>query len=209
MTNESTILIEAIRIVPGLAWVALVGLGLYWFKDPIKQSLLPRTSGVKAFGVEFSFAQQQLEATVKKQEPTALASESSQVMRRAQLLNRYVAGVRVLWVDDHPGNIVHETQILSSLGMLVQHASHTDEALRLLERGPVDIVISDMKRGTNEQAGIELLNAMRTRRCARPLIFYAASFDPSKGVPPHAFGMTNRADHLLNLLFDVVERERV
>jgi len=39
-----------------------------------------------------------------------------------------------------------------------------------------------------------------------PVIFYIGYPDPSKGVPPHAFGITHRPDELLHLIMDALER---
>jgi len=43
---------------------------------------------------------------------------------------------------------------------------------------------------------------------ATPVIFYVDAIDPTKGVSPLAFGMTNRPDEFLHLTLDALERKK-
>jgi hypothetical protein len=72
-----------------------------------------------------------------------------------------------------------------------------------------DAVISDMNRNGVADEGLKFLTEMRVRniKLYHWTIFYAAGFDPSKGAPPRAFGMTNRPDYLLHLVLDILERK--
>ena len=67
---------------------------------------------------------------------------------------------------------------------------------------------SDMKRGAVEDEGVRFLKRMREGGTLLPVIFTARRFTPALGIPPFAFGMTNRVDECLNLVFDVLERTR-
>jgi hypothetical protein len=40
------------------------------------------------------------------------------------------------------------------------------------------------------------------------VIFYVGEFDPGRGLPPFAFGLTNRPDELLHLILDVLARRK-
>jgi hypothetical protein len=70
----------------------------------------------------------------------------------------------------------------------------------------IDVVISDIQRDDGVPGGLALAEAMRSRRDPRPLIFYAARYDPEKGTPPGVFGITNRPDVLLHLVMDALDR---
>ena len=72
-------------------------------------------------------------------------------------------------------------------------------------------VISDMSRNGVADEGLKFLTEMRNRdiKLYHWTIFYAAGFNPSKGVPPRAFGMTNRPDYLLHLVLDILERKYI
>jgi hypothetical protein len=49
---------------------------------------------------------------------------------------------------------------------------------------------------------------MRQKGLHKPTVFTVGQYDPDRGTPPYAFGITNQIDELLNLLFDVLERVR-
>ena len=56
--------------------------------------------------------------------------------------------------------------------------------------------------------GMRFLDSIRRNGLLRPTIFTAGNYEPERGTPPYAFGITNRVDELLNLLFDALERGR-
>ena len=63
-----------------------------------------------------------------------------------------------------------------------------------------------MARDAIQDEGIRFLSQMRSLQLAQPVIFTVGRYDPSLGTPPYAFGITNRVDELLNLLFDAIEK---
>ncbi|HSE82988.1 MAG TPA: hypothetical protein VLB01_00400 [Thermodesulfobacteriota bacterium] len=78
----------------------------------------------------------------------------------------------------------------------------------MLKGGRYDVVISDMARGDNTTAGLEFLNELRKEDKTTPVIFYVGVFNLEKGIPPQAFGITNRPDELLHLTLDALERKK-
>jgi DNA-binding NtrC family response regulator len=98
--------------------------------------------------------------------------------------------------------------VLDSLRVKVDVATSTAEALDKLPRNAYDGVISDMRRGNDETAGLELLGEVIQQGSSVPFVFTVGAYDPSKGIPPYAFGITNRVDELMNLVFDILERRR-
>lgn len=131
-----------------------------------------------------------------------------QVPRRAARLQTLMRGVRVLLVNDIPSEMQHVIAILRELGINVEVVTTTEEALSQLRQHAYDLIISDMRRGTSVDEGLQFLNRMRQDRLHRPTIFTVGQYEPSRGTPPYAFGITNRVDELLNLLFDAIERVR-
>ncbi|HET9419864.1 MAG TPA: response regulator [Nocardioides sp.] len=110
---------------------------------------------------------------------------------------------RILWVDDRPSNNFYETAALTSLGMHVQPSTSTEDALRWIERGPYDVIISDMGRPPDDQAGYTLLDELRKRGDATPYVIYASSrtkehFDMA--VQHGAIGCTNQPDELVDMV---------
>jgi len=130
----------------------------------------------------------------------------SQVARRATRLREVIEGTRVLLVNDVPAEMAHVTELLRGLRVDVQVSTTSEAALQALAADEYHVVISDMARGPSEDEGIRFLGQMRLKGFRQPVIFTVGRFDPSRGTPGHAFGITNRVDELLNLLFDALER---
>lgn len=95
--------------------------------------------------------------------------------------NARFSGRRILWVDDVPRNNEHPREILSSAGVTFDLANSTEIAIELLAKQPYDLVISDMGRGRNYTAGLDLLREMKTRGYTAPVIIYASA----RGVAEH------------------------
>jgi CheY-like chemotaxis protein len=178
------------------------------------------------FGVELSLAGQELDRAAEETEREAREREQttadvrsildyivtpeqrSQVLRRVQaVLPALQPGAQILWVDDHPENNTNERRMLQALRIFVDEARSTDQAMALLERAHYDLVISDMERNGNKEAGIELLSKMR--EIDTTVILYVGLKDPSKGAPPGAFALCVRPDELLHYILDVLERRRM
>ncbi len=92
----------------------------------------------------------------------------------------------VLWVDDHPDNNIAESAALAKLQIETTCARSTDEALAQLERAVArgerfDLVISDWARpAEGRSAGLRMIQAMRARSHAQPVVFYHGMFEPMK-----------------------------
>jgi len=111
---------------------------------------------------------------------------------------------QVLWVDDRPSNNRYEVEALTSLGMHVSLSTSTDDALsKLSVHGPYDVIISDMGRPSDAQAGDTLLIAVRRRGDATPVVIYAASRSAehfNMAVQRGAVGCTNQPDELIEMV---------
>ncbi|MGZ8996436.1 MAG: hypothetical protein ACXW3P_08090, partial [Rhodospirillales bacterium] len=106
-------------------------------------------------------------------------------------------------------NNFNEIKMLHQLRADVETAKSTEEALALIqEKKTYDIVLSDLKRGDDATAGLTLLGKLRESHPILPVIFYVGEFKPELGVPPFAFGLTNRPNELLHLILDILERRK-
>ena len=93
------------------------------------------------------------------------------------------------------------------MGLFVEAAATNDAALVVL-RDPeeaISVVISDIDRGISTY-GLALLDDLQALPIQPPVIFYVAQVDAKRGVPPRAFGITNRPDELMNLVMDAIDR---
>lgn len=110
---------------------------------------------------------------------------------------------RVLWVDDHPENNTYEAELFRSLGMVVETALSTRDALERLSNNKYDVIISDMRRSTDATAGYTLLTSMQARKIETPLIIYSASANPiflAESIRMGARGETDDPTDLLKLV---------
>jgi len=104
--------------------------------------------------------------------------------------------------------------MLKQLGIEVDYALNTEEALNLLKTVKYNLILSDIARerpdGTKvPNAGILTLEKLREEKFTLPLIFYIGDLDRSLGCPAQAFGITDRPDELLHLILDVLERKKL
>jgi CheY-like chemotaxis protein len=205
---DSDVAVEVIRILPSILWIVFFAVLVALFQKPIREQLLPRLGGFSAFGVSLTFLREELDRAVEQRTAQVSQGDRSLVLRRAQAVADALQDGQILWVDDEPENNAYERRILRSFGVLIDPARSTDEALAMLRGGQYHAVISDMTRGGAPHAGLQLLEHMREEGLYRWFIIYAGHFDPAKGIPPYVFGMTDRPDHLLHYVMDVLERER-
>jgi CheY-like chemotaxis protein len=168
-----------------------------------------------AYKVASSLGRLLLELSIKEHLDHISSSEvistergRSQVARRATLLHGIIKGARVLLVNDVPRQMSGVINILNELGVIVEIATSSEEALSELSRNRFDLVISDMARDDVPDEGLQFLARMRNRNLSLPIIFTVGQFKPELGTPAYAFGITNHVDELLNLMFDSLERTR-
>ncbi len=207
---DSEIVIELIKIIPSLLGFLLVIVLLIVFYKPIRYELFPRMGSVKAFGIEASFIEKvksSVEKTGEKRNIKISRVESSVIAQRAGRLAPLIKGSRILWVDDNPSNNDYEIHMLESLGIIVDTATSSDEAFKDLETKEYDLILSDILRDGIPDEGIRFLKQIVERNLDYNVIFFAANADFDRGTPPHSFGLTNRIDELLHLIFDALERK--
>jgi len=95
-----------------------------------------------------------------------------------------LVGRHILWVDDNPQDVSYPREELERLGATVITATSTEEAMAAIE-GSVhffDFVITDMGRGPNPLAGIDLLNNLRGLGHPAKVIVYSTSDEARKRI---------------------------
>lgn len=212
LTTE--VLVELVRILPSVFWLVIAIVVVLAFYRPIRNQLLPLVTGLKIGGIECSFVREGIQAAValaqKHRTWSVEVSEEEATLamdRAARNLGR-LQRARILWVDDSPENNFNEIKMLHQLRSDVETAKSTEEALALIGKNTYDIVLSDLRRGEDAGAGLAMLATLRQSHPALPVIFYVGEFAPERGVPPFAFGLTNRPDELLHLILDVLARRK-
>ena len=81
----------------------------------------------------------------------------------------------VVWIDDHHDNNRSERALLADEGIRFILADSNDEVLGLIASGSVDLVISDMSRHNDPEAGLKLLKLLRSRNYDASVIFYVGN----------------------------------
>ncbi|WP_427920269.1 P-loop NTPase fold protein [Streptomyces sp. cg40] len=90
-------------------------------------------------------------------------------------------GIRMLWVDDHPGNNTSHVRELERLGAQVLLAEDAPSAERMLARTPVDLLLSDFARGLDGDAGLNALARWREREIfTGPAVFFTGRITPAR-----------------------------
>ena len=114
------------------------------------------------------------------------APEASRLREQALGLIDRRDAPRLLWVDDHPEGNAGEAAALARLQVEIAVATSTAEAQRLLDAADAaaagfDLVVSDWeRRGEPPAAGLALLDWLRGRRPALPVVFYHGEFDAGR-----------------------------
>ena len=122
--------------------------------------------------------------------------------------SQQLAGAKVLWVDDRPTNIVYERQALEQLGIQFTISTSTVDALEKLQHGNYSVIISDMGRPPDKQAGYTLLEEIRKRGITTPYIIYAGSRSPEHNAETQrrgGLGTTNRPIELFEMVVDAIK----
>lgn len=155
------------------------------------------------YGVDAS-----LDSISQKKKQHLLPREEKEILiGRMAHVKRKNAPVKALWIDDFPENNGYEKSILTSLGIQVDLAKNSAEALILLKAQNYHLVISDIWREDKKAEGIRFMHqVLDDENLDLPFIFYISFFDPTKGVPPGAFGIADLPADFFHLVLDVVER---
>ena len=208
---------EWINFLAALLWPVVTVIVVGVFYKPI-HTLLSRddvavtlpggievTSRSRAAASSLEEAAQQRNQTISRDD----ALDETTVLGEAV---REHGAVRILWVDDHPSNNRSERAALEKLGIVVEPALSTDAALTMLAGSRFDLVISDMGRPEGNEAGYDLLKAMRDRGDETRLIFYTSSrradhFD--EAVSRGALGCTDAPRELLQMVASGIRSSRL
>jgi CheY-like chemotaxis protein len=209
---SETVTIEAIKTFPAILWVAFAVLVFLALRPAILPQIR-RLSSVKTPVFEASFAEKLLDEATTNADmgPPPSASERRAAVSRLEHAAEILADGRILWVDDNPHWNSALASLFRQLKMVVDTPRSTEEALALLRRRSYDLIITDMRRETEQpslSAGVTLLDALARQGVRLPVIVFSAGFDPTQGVHPRIFAYTNRGDDLVHYVIDLMERAK-
>lgn len=84
-------------------------------------------------------------------------------------------GKSILWVDDHPENNTYLMEMLARVGVKFTLGFDTDQAMKLVKMEKFDLIISDIGRGNNRTAGLDLLKELKKLNNRTPIIIFASA----------------------------------
>jgi len=114
-------------------------------------------------------------------------------------------GLRVLWVDDQMTENRDLVTSLEALGAYVESAADGEEMWARLEKGRFDVLVSDIGRGSNPQAGFEELERAQhdgVLELPARLIFFTRVITSERESIARRLGakITNEAEAMFNFL---------
>jgi CheY-like chemotaxis protein len=180
-----------VQLLGVLAWPVVLVLLAVRFHEPITEFVKNASQlKVKAMGVEASVTRQRDQAvallgaaTAEHSSARGGSADAADFRAIADALpgpadQQRLQRSRVLWVDDNPDNNRFERQALEALGIRVDVSTSTGDALMRTQGPPYDLIISDMTREPDPQAGYTLLDKLRGLGDYTPFVIYAGSSSP-------------------------------
>jgi CheY-like chemotaxis protein len=105
---------------------------------------------------------------------TFLEAAPSSSTSSARSVPHKLKGKRILWVDEHPENNDYPREILEQQGVRCTSVLSTEDAEEMLKDNSFDLIISDMGRGYNRSAGLDLVKSESVRKSKIPVIIFAS-----------------------------------
>ncbi|MFF3407575.1 P-loop NTPase fold protein [Streptomyces sp. NPDC002742] len=91
------------------------------------------------------------------------------------------SGMQVLWIDDHPERNTQFVDLLEAQGARVRVATDRDRAEFVLDTTRIDLLISDVQRGLDREAGLTDLGRWReSGRYPGPAVFFTSRTTPNR-----------------------------
>jgi CheY-like chemotaxis protein len=189
-----------VQMLQVLIWPALALVGLLYLGKTLKNYLIDLGRDKNVSEVSAEAGTTGLKVTIKRQvEAAAMLMHADELSKPAQsptdqqtlrvdkaqeivnlVMNvatpqavQKVAGAKVLWVDDHPSNNIYPRKALEALGIHFTLSTSTNDALERIRLDPYDVIISDMNRPPDKQAGLTLLEALRKQQMTTAFIIFA------------------------------------
>ena len=212
---NNEVVVQIIKVMPSFFLLALICATLFMFYEEIR-ALFGKLKGVEVGDVKLSFdIEMAIDAAVRLAEkdrkwPDVVVPEKDkeQAAKRAGREKKIMEDAHFLWVDDRPENNNNERKMFHELGVFVDFAKNTEDALEMLKNRTYDCIISDMDRDGDFEAGTKMLLELKKRCCDLKVIIYLGQFEEDRGIPRGAFGITDRPDELLHLSLDIMARRR-
>lgn len=116
---------------------------------------------------------------------------------------------RILWVDDYPSNNESVVNLFEDKGIQFDIALTTKQGLELYKSELYDLIITDMGRGDESDAGLTLLKELRLLHCQIPIIVYTSrrAIDTygDEALRLGAYKIANGIGNIISVISDILE----
>jgi len=212
-TIDQKVYIEIIKIIPDLLWVLLALVIFIYSYRLIKKTLLPNVTNISAFGIKINMLKESIDSIYdiakkdKMWDVSISELDKNIVLKRTNRNLNLFKNLSILWFDDRPDTLKNEIKMFRQLGGRIEVTTTLEKTISMLKTNNFDLMISDIDRNNGEEDGVSTLKQLYKNKTYVPTIFYIGDVNEELGIPPHAFGLTNRPDELLHLVIDVLERK--
>lgn len=200
--------VKLIGTLPSILWVVFATVVYLSLRGTIIQGLVPRVTALRTLGVEVEIAGQLIDQAAEQSDTTVTPAAKHGVLSRLEHAAETLSGGKILWVDDHPEHNAALIRLFRSVDMRVDTVHSTGEARVALGHGSYDIILSDMERHGDSQAGIEMLRELERMVIGLPVLIHAVNFDSELGVDRRIFAGTNKPVEIVHYVIDLMERAR-
>jgi len=212
-TIDQKVYIEIIKIIPDLLWVLLALVIFIYSYRLIKKTLLPNVTNISAFGIKINMLKESIDSIYdiaqkdKMWDVSISELDKDIVLKRTNRNLNLFKNLSILWFDDRPDTLKNEIKMFRQLGGKIEITTTLEKTISMLKTSNFDLMISDIDRSNGEEDGVSTLKKLYKNKTYLPTIFYIGDVNEELGIPPHAFGLTNRPDELLHLVIDILERK--
>ncbi|WP_077060343.1 response regulator [Streptomyces sp. MP131-18] len=206
---SEAIWIKLIDTVPSALWVAFAATMYFTLRGTIVGRMVPRMTAFRAMGIEVELASELLDRASAGNDTAVSATDRRTALGRLEHAAEFLRGGTLLWVDDHPEGNAPLVELFRTVGMTVDVVLSTEDAVPRIPRRPYDVIISDLDRDGDPQAGIKMLRELERYHIAVPVLIYTRRFDPTKGVDRRIFAATTAPVDLVHYVIDLMERARL
>jgi hypothetical protein len=165
---------------------------------------LRRIKKIGFAGFEFEL-ESDLDYLAKSRDAPLTGRQAFRTIAAIERAGDLLSCARLLWVDDNPKGNVREIRFLRRLCVQIDLADSNDEAERMLHPQVYDVVVSDMARGSDYDAGEKLTDIVRKLPVPPELVYYVIK---PRLTPKGAVGLTTRPDELFLLIVEALRRRR-
>lgn len=116
---------------------------------------------------------------------------------------------RILWVDDYPINNEAVINLFSAIDIQFDIAISTKQGIEMYKQGVYDMIITDMGRGDESDAGLSLIKGLKSLGCQIPIIVYAScraiAMYGEDAIQLGAYAVINGIGNIISLIYDILD----